>query len=732
MTRIARPIGALVALFALLTSVAAPAAADTTTTLVVGLDGPGANAALAAAGVEVSDVASGIDAVRVEVPSRRAAAARAALAAAPGVDFVEADHPVAAMVEPTDQFWSHQWGPRKVEAPRAWDVTRGSSSVVIAVLDTGVNGGPELDGKLLPGRDFVNDDADAADDNPGRHGTAVAAVAAADANDGGVAGMCWTCKILPVKVLGSDGSGSTYAIAQGITWAADNGADVIVMSLGGTSVSRAMQDAVAYARTRGAVLVAAAGNSGTDTRNYPAAITGVIGVAGSTSSDDRYPWSNHGQWVDVAAPGCNGAPLPDGRYADFCGTSSATPLTAGAVALGLSLGATGPVVEEALRTTAVPVAGGWVERGRVDAAAMLGAVQGAVAAPAPAPAPDTARTPVSDGTGGDTTATEPAPAPAPAPAPEPTDGTALTVARAAGSDRVTTSIALAERAFPTGTDRIVIGRADAYADALAAAPLAASLGAPVVLNPSTALRADVADLVSDLGVDEAVVVGGTGALSETVVRDLRARGIDVRRIAGANRFDTAGLIAREVGGTEAYLVEGANASAARGWPDAVAVSGLASLQQRPILLTTSGALPQETSAALQRLGTRTVTIVGGTAAVSAAVAEDLSALTTVRRVSGTSRYDTSTRLADLALADGGADGTTVWLATGRSFPDALAAGAAAARAGAVLLLVDGMDLAGSPQPLTWLTERPALRDVVLVGGTSTVSTAVEGAIDALG
>ncbi|MCO8127543.1 S8 family serine peptidase [Acidimicrobiia bacterium EGI L10123] len=628
------------------------------------------------------------------------------------------------MLTPTDTFWSNQWGPRQVSAPAAWDVTTGASSVVVAVLDTGVNPGPEFDGKLLSGIDLVNDDSDPADDNDQRHGTAVAAIAAADANDGGVAGMCWTCRILPVKVLAADGSGSSYDIAQGIAWATDRGADVVVMSLGGPSSSRAIEDAVAYARARDVVVVAAAGNAGSTTPNYPAAHAGVIGVAGSTSTDSRYSWSNHGSWVDVAAPGCNGAPIPKATsgYGDFCGTSSATPLVAGAVALGLALGATGAQVEDAVRTTAVPV-GSWVAHGRIDADRMLTAVAASLATTDTDTSTDTG---TGTGTGTDTGSTDTSD-----PESEPEPDAAPVVVRAAGADRVATSVALADRAFPDGTDRIVIGRSDAYADALAAAPLAASLGAPVVLSPSAELPPNVADLVQRLGVDEAVLVGGTGALSADVADDLRSLGISVRRIAGTNRFDTARLIAAELGGTDVYLVEGANASAARGWPDAVAVSGLAALQERPILLTTSGALPAETATALLELDTRTVTIVGGTAAVSDTVAAATSELATVRRVWGSTRYDTSTKLADLAVAAGADDGQ-VWLATGRSFPDALAAGAAAAHAGAVLLLVDGVDLAGSPEPLAWLGTRTALREVVLVGGTSTLSAAVETSVSSLG
>jgi putative cell wall-binding protein len=687
----------LVGAITLFGGLALPAAAGPagTETLVVGVDHPAAARSLAGAGFDVEALEPGVGALRVEVPAARAEAARLALARHAGVSYVEPDHPVQAQLVPTDPFWSYQWGPRKISAPAAWDVTTGASSVVIAVLDTGVSPGPEFGNRLLAGIDLVNGDSDAADDNG--HGTSVAMVAAAGGSDGvGVAGMCWTCRILPVKVLDSKGAGSSSDIAQGIAWATDRGADVIIMSLGGPSSSTAVQSAVDRARQSGAVVVAAAGNSGSTTPTYPAALTGVIGVGASTSSDTRYGFSDHGSWVDVAAPGCNGAYVAElGYYTEFCGTSSATPLVGGAAALALAVGGAPTVVEDALRSTSAPLS--WVAHGRIDAAATLTAVQAAVVPP-------------------------------------PTGGTspAVTVHRAAGDDRIATSVALADRAFPNGSRHLVLGRSDAYADALAAAPLAASLDAPVVLTAPDRLRDDVRRLIGRLGVTDVVLVGGTGAISARVADDLRAAGVpQVRRISGVNRFDTARLVAQELGGTEAYLVEGANADPARGWPDAVAVSGLAALQRRPILLTTSGSLPKETAAAIDALGTTTVTIVGGTAAVSDTVAAAVSSRATVRRISGATRYDTSTKLAGAAKAAGADDGT-VWLATGRSFPDALAAGAGAGHARAVLLLVDGVDPKASPQPVDWLAARTALREVVLVGGTSTVSSAVEQLVTSRG
>ncbi len=703
-----RALGALVVAVVTLTGLtAAPAgAAAEPVTIVIGIDGPGASAALAAAGVEVVDTIPPLGIVEGRVDAAAAASAVRSLGAAPGISFVEEEQVVTAELVPTDTFWSRQWGPRKIGAPGAWDVTTGSSSVVVAVLDTGVNPNADLDGKLTAGYDFVNGDADPADDNG--HGTSAAVVAAGDANDIGVAGICWTCRVMPVKVLDETGTGGTLGIAKGITWATDRGADIITMSLGATQQTAAVQQAVAYARSAGVVLVAAAGNEGVTAPTYPAADAGVIGVAGSDENDGRYWWSNHGSWVDVAAPGCNGSLLRSGSYGDFCGTSSATPVVAGVVALGLALGGDPGTVEQALLATATPV-GSWVAEGRVDAAATVAAVQAAVAAPPPAG-------------GGGTTTTDPTGDPA----------EATEIVRAAGDDRVGTSVALADLAFPSGAGTVVLARTDAYADALAAAPLAATLGGPVLLSPAAGLRGDVADAVRRLGADEAVLVGGTGALSTAVERDLAAAGVTtIRRIAGSNRFDTARRIALEVGGPSAYVVEGVNASAARGWPDAVAVSGLAALQRRPILLTAADALPAETSAALRAIDATDVTVVGGTSAVSVAVERTLSSLVTVRRVAGATRYETSAKLASAAVAAGG-EGAHVWLATGRSWPDALAAGPAAGAVGAVLLLVDGTDLTGSPASVAWLDDRAPLRRVVLVGGTASVSSGVESGIATLG
>ncbi|HYF76149.1 MAG TPA: S8 family serine peptidase, partial [Symbiobacteriaceae bacterium] len=147
----------------------------------------------------------------------------------PNVTYAEPNYIYRTTFTPNDPRLGSQWAWNKIQAPAAWDVTQGASDTVIAVVDTGVQRNhPDLDGKIVPGYDFVQNDA-APDDGNG-HGTHVAGTAAAETNNAtGGAGTCPGCSIMPVRVLDNNGSGTLEAVANGITWAADNGADVINM-----------------------------------------------------------------------------------------------------------------------------------------------------------------------------------------------------------------------------------------------------------------------------------------------------------------------------------------------------------------------------------------------------------------------------------------------------------------------------------------------------------------------
>lgn len=198
----------------------------------------------------------------LQVPEQAEARVIAALSRNPNFEFAEPDYIATIVLTPNDPYYaSFQWHLPKVAAPTAWDTTTGSTNVTVAVIDSGVQAAhPDLAGRVLPGFDFVNNDADPSDDNG--HGTAVAGVAAAQGNDGiGIAGAAWNVAILPVKTMNASGSGSYSAIANGITYAADRGARIINLSLGGTATSSTLQNAVSYAWNKGSLLVAAAGNN---------------------------------------------------------------------------------------------------------------------------------------------------------------------------------------------------------------------------------------------------------------------------------------------------------------------------------------------------------------------------------------------------------------------------------------------------------------------------------------
>ena len=172
---------------------------------------------------------------RLRVPATVAASLERTFATDPSVGYVEVDATAHATLEPDDPLYgpSTEWGLGLIGAPAAWDSSTGADGPILAVVDTGVDAThPDLDGRVLPGIDLVNGDDDASDDNG--HGTHVAGIMAAAGNNGiGGAGVCWGCRILPVKALNAAGSGAYSTLASGITWAADHGASVINLSLGG-------------------------------------------------------------------------------------------------------------------------------------------------------------------------------------------------------------------------------------------------------------------------------------------------------------------------------------------------------------------------------------------------------------------------------------------------------------------------------------------------------------------
>lgn len=239
-----------------------------------------------------------------------------------------------------DPYWGSMWGLTRLNAETAWATTRGSPSVKVAVVDTGVASHVDLPtGQILAGADKSGDGgANGRSDGHG-HGTHVAGTIVASVNNSvGVAGLAPNVTILPVKVLRSDGYGSDSGVAQGIIYAADQGADVISMSLGG-GYSSTIATATAYAISKGSLPIAAAGNSRESGSpvSYPAALPGVLSVAATASNDSYAYFSNAGTYVDIAAPGQGiWSTLPGNQYAAWSGTSMATPHVSAVAALVMS------------------------------------------------------------------------------------------------------------------------------------------------------------------------------------------------------------------------------------------------------------------------------------------------------------------------------------------------------------------------------------------------------------
>jgi subtilisin family serine protease len=280
----------------------------------------------------------------------------AALSTDPDVEYAEPDYIARATTIPNDPLYSGQWGLTRIGAPAAWDVVTGTAAVIIAVVDSGIDTAhadliPNLwtNPGEIPGNGLDDDNNGYVDDTQGwnfisgsndvydgnGHGTQVAGIIAAATNDGvGIAGLCWGCRLMPVRVMADSGASNYSDIAAGVVYATAKGARVINLSLGGYADSRTLRDAINAAVAQGIVVVGGAGNDNVATPFYPAAYSNVLAVAGTTISDTRAGYSNYGAWVDVSAPGVEiTTTFLGGDWGPGSGTSVAAPFAAGLAGL---------------------------------------------------------------------------------------------------------------------------------------------------------------------------------------------------------------------------------------------------------------------------------------------------------------------------------------------------------------------------------------------------------------
>jgi thermitase len=341
--------------------------------------------ALAAPELAAAEAVPSLGVLKLKVAPGEEVRRAAEFGVRPGVAFAEPNYLAHALEVPNDPSFSVQWGLSQIGAPAAWDVSHGSSAPIVAIVDTGIDGThPDLAGKVLPGWNFVSSiaipaDSDSDDDG---HGTHCAGIAAAVTNNGvGIAGLAPLARLLPVKVLDGSGTGTYEAVALGIRYAADHGARVINLSLGGTDPSVTLREAVNYAQDHGCLLPCATGNAvgalSAYGIMYPAQY--ALAVGATDSLDARASFSKYGPQISVVAPGQSVySTLPGGFYGSLSGTSMAAPHVSGLAALlwGACPLESNEQVRHVIESTAVDLGSpGWDQEfgyGRIDARAAIG------------------------------------------------------------------------------------------------------------------------------------------------------------------------------------------------------------------------------------------------------------------------------------------------------------------------------------------------------------------------
>ena len=367
----------------------------------------------------------------VNVPEGRVAEFIGKFLKNPIVDYAEEDNIANAVETPNDPLFPNQWGLSKIQSPSSWDISHGLSSVNIAVVDTGVSAShTDLGSKITKAANCTTSSgcvliSSSFDDNG--HGSHVAGIASSATNNlAGVSGTAYDTSLISVKVLDSSGSGYYSWVANGIVWAADNGAKVVNLSLGGTSSSTTLYNAINYAWNKGVVIVAAAGNSNSSQRFYPAYYSNSIATAATDQNDNRASFSSYGSWVDVSAPGVSIlSTYNNGDYAYLSGTSMATPFVSGLAGLlyGANPAWTNSQVRNKIQSTADTVSGTgtyWAY-GRINACKALGGcTQTPTATPTPTPTPvELTPTPTPTNSPTPTLTLTPTPTPALTPPPTP-------------------------------------------------------------------------------------------------------------------------------------------------------------------------------------------------------------------------------------------------------------------------------------------------------------------------
>jgi minor extracellular protease Epr len=553
-----------------------------------------------------------------------------------------------------------EWGVKAIQSQKAWNNHYTGKNVKIAIMDSGIS--PHEDIKIAGGKSFVSYTTSYKDDSG--HGTHVAGIVGAQNNGLGIVGVAPDAKLYALKVLDKNGQGYLSDMISAIDWAISNKMDILNLSLGSLEPSYVLEKAMTKAYQSGMLIVAAGGNDGTSAGNgdnvaYPAKYPAVIAVSAVDQNNVRGSFSATGNAIEYSAPGVQIVSTHlNNKYVSYSGTSMATAFVSGSLALlkemypDLSASALREQLKRNALDLGAPGKDPWYG---------LGLVQ-----------------------------------------------TPLTPERLSGKDRFEVAANISRKGWASA-DTVFISNYNAFADALSAAPLAYKYNSPILLTQAATLNPVTKQEIIRLKAKNIVLVGGKGSLSDSITKELRGMGKNVRRIGGQNRFEVSKNIALELGNYQTAIVaNGLN------YPDALAIAPFAAKNGFPILLTRPEAAAKETLEVIQKKNVQNTIIVGGEASVSRNVSYKIPKPV---RIGGKDRYEVALNIFNKYFADT----DKLYFATGTTFADALTGSVLITKENATILLTGKDTLPGS------VSDALAKRNIqtyIILGGTGSVGSKV--------
>jgi thermitase len=581
-----------------------------------------------------------------------------------------------------------------VKALEAWRGFIPKTRPVVAVLDSGIDlNHPDLKNMIYKPYNILNGSSLPVDDVG--HGTHVAGIIGAETNNKiGVASLSKGSYIMPIKI-GTKNGISTIDLADGIYHAVKNGASIINISVGG-DYSAYVEEACNYAYQKGVLIVAAAGNEGVPYYSYPAAHNTVMAVAASDSrTNSLADFSNYGDWISIAAPGVDiYSTYLSGKYAAMDGTSMASPMAASLAAMlkNHHPGLTNNQMRWIMEASSEEYEGSlYHSNGRMNAQNSLRLFN------------DYSR------------------------AYGATSVETSNIISMTGWETASSGVLIPEELeintdMPTEEGRFVILASNqSFPDSLAAGALSSKLDAPLLLTYPNSLRQSTIDMLRELQADKVLIMGGPGAVSDSVKTSIEQLGYDVYRLMGADRFETAVAINDYVAKRNGKVI----ITNARNFPDALSVSAFAGSEQIPIVFVERNSIPESTQEFLNKYKFSKAIVVGGPGVVSDQV---LNQLPNGERIGGIDRFETNRKVINYFKPTSNFNG--VILATGRNFPDALSGAPVSAKLDYPLVLVDPAK--GPAATFDFVKQKTAqsdLPDMITLGGPAVIPPAIVWRLD---